>query len=237
MFLCTVVYYCVPLTERPNAHIEHFTRISRAHAPLNPFLFCALDFLPVSSSAVKIRIESPLMDFSGCTVGFGLTVHHLLLVAIGINSGLNIIEEAPNGGRGKPPFFGFWQFAARAPVRLLHIGSGLQGGIEEAHLVRHLLSRPRLAYVGCLGVGVGELIPPPVTYSQLLCGPTNINLETLPVCRLLHSQQVSIVAPSLLVEVWEKDRRPLARTMARAMERSLFWRRRGSVLCLACLLS
>ena len=79
--------------------------ISRAHAPLNPFLFCALGFLPVSSSAVEIRIESPLMDFSGCTVGFGLAVHHLLLVAIGVNSGLNIIEEAPNGGCGKPPCF------------------------------------------------------------------------------------------------------------------------------------
>ena len=52
-----------------------------------------------------------------------------------------------------------------------------------------------------------------------------------------RSQQVSIVAPSLLVEVWEKDRRPLARTMARAIGRSRFWRKRGSVLCLACLLS
>ena len=150
-YSCVPLYYCVPLTGRQSAHVEHFARISRAHAPLNPFLFFVLDFLPVSSSAVKIRIESPLMDFSGCTTAFGLTVHYLMLVAIGVHSGLNIFEEAPNGGRGKPPFFWFWQFAARAPVRLLHIGSGLQGGIEEAHLVRHLLSRPRLAYVGCLG--------------------------------------------------------------------------------------
>ena len=135
---CVPLYYCVPLTGRQSAHVEHFARISRAHAPLNPFLFCALDFLPVSSSAVKIRIESPLMDFSGCTAGFGLTVHHLLLVAIGVHSGLNIIEEAPNGERGRPPFLLVWQFAARAPVRLLRIGSGLQKGIGEAHLVHHL---------------------------------------------------------------------------------------------------
>ena len=102
---------------------------------------------------MKIRIESPLMDFSGCTAGYGLTVHYLLLVAIRYHSGLNIIEKAPDGGVAGRLCFWFWQFAARAPVRLLHIGSGLKGRIEEAHLVRHLLSRPRLAYVGCLGVG------------------------------------------------------------------------------------
>ena len=152
-YYCVPLYDCVPLTGRQSAHVEHFARISRAHAPLNPFLFCALDFLPVSSSAVKIRIESPLTDFSGCTAGFGLTVHYLLLVAIGVHSGLNIVEEAPDGGRGRPPLFWLWQFAARAPVRLLHIGSGLQGRIEEAHLVRHLLSRPHLECGGCLGVG------------------------------------------------------------------------------------
>ena len=90
---------------RQSAHVEHFARISCAHAPLNPFLFFVLDFLAVSSSAVKIRIESSLMDFSGCTAGFGLTVHYLLLVAIGVHSGLNIIEAAQDGGRGRPPLF------------------------------------------------------------------------------------------------------------------------------------
>ena len=108
MFPCAIVYYCVPLTGRQSAHVEHFARISRAHAPLNPFLFFVLDFLPVSSSAVKIHIESPLMDFNGCTADFGLTVYYLLLVAVGVHSGVNIIEKAPGEGRGRPHFcFGF----------------------------------------------------------------------------------------------------------------------------------
>ena len=143
----------MPLTGRQNAHVEHFARISRAPAPLNPFLFFVVDFLAVSSSASMIRIGSPLMDYSGCTAGYGMAVYYLLLVAIWAHSGLNMVEESTGRGAWQAAcIFWFWQFAARAPVRLLYVGSGLQGRIEEAHLVRHLLSRPRLGYVGCLGV-------------------------------------------------------------------------------------
>ena len=114
---------------------------------------------------MKIRIESPLMDFHGCTVDFGLTVHYLLLVAIWVHSGLNIIEKALDGGRGRPPLF--LALAIRGPgprsvtTYRIRLAKGDWGGTSGASsLVAPAPSVRWMSWGGGMNSPTGHLQPP-----------------------------------------------------------------------------